>query len=337
MKRKHMVLLGALVGLIGGLILATQIALAAPGDLLGTVNLPGNGDCTVAGTFDGTYYMTMQGGFAVGCAGNTLQVFLPPAGGNGNATLVATKTLVDGASNPVAISALAWDPSRGMVWGAYNDNVYLIAIGDPTVSGNVLATWQFTAGVGGISLVDGLAWDGSDDTLYYSPDVDNNVYHFSPTGMLLNTVTPKNAAGVADGLVSGVTVGTSNTLYIGRDGDAEIRRIDKTTGNFVSQFATTSGRVEDLTCDPVTYAPMEAVLSKDAYNALYEAFEVEAGTCPVALPPQGVGGVTDFLAMPGSSNGWGIYALVLGATGVAGVVGLAMASRRIRTRLFMRR
>jgi uncharacterized repeat protein (TIGR01451 family) len=187
----------------------------------------------------------------------------------------------------VSISALAWDPSRDLAWGAYADEVWLVDVGDPTVTGNALATFQFNPNVGGASLIDGLAYDAIDDTLYHSPDVDCNVYHFSlgtngnALGTLLNTVTPKNAAGASDCLVSGVTVGSGDTLYIGRDGDAEIRRIDKTTGDFISQFATTAGRVEDLTCDPVTYAPKEAILAKDAFSSLYEAFEVEAGTCPL--------------------------------------------------------
>ena len=52
--------------------------MAATGALLGTVDLPGNGGCSVAGTFTGTYYMTMQD-----CTNNQLQIYLPPAGGGG--------------------------------------------------------------------------------------------------------------------------------------------------------------------------------------------------------------------------------------------------------------
>jgi hypothetical protein len=130
-------------------------AIAAPGDLLGTVTLPGNGDCSVAGTFDGTYYMTMS---PTGqCASATLQVYEPPSGGNGAATLVSSKSVVDSTGSTVDISALAWDPGRGMVWGAFANKVWLIDIGDPAISGNALATFQFNAGVGGLSLVDGLA------------------------------------------------------------------------------------------------------------------------------------------------------------------------------------
>ena len=259
-------------------IAALALVLAATGDLLGIVTLPGNGGCSVAGTFDGIYYMTINTG---GCVGTVIGIYSPPLGGNGTATLVSTKNIVDGANNSVSISALAWDPSRNKLWGAYNDQVFLIDVGDKTMNTDAVATLEFNAGVGGIPLIDGLAYDGSDDTIYYSPDVDCNVHHFSPNGTLLNTVTPKDVNGVADCFVSGVVVGSGNTLYIGRNGFAEIRRVDKTTGDFVSNFATTAGRVEDLTCDPVTYAPKEAILAKDAHNGLYEAFEVEEGTCPL--------------------------------------------------------
>lgn len=261
-----------------GILALTAFVLAVAGDLLGTVSLPGNGGCSVAGTFDGTYYMTIN---TNGCVGTVIGIYQPPVGGNGTAVLVSSKNIVDAANNSVSISALAWDPNRSKLWGAYNDQLYLIDVGDKTMNTDAVATFQFNANVGGISLVDGLAYDGIDDTLYYSPDVSCDVYHFSNNGTLLNTVTPKNAAGNSDCSVSGVVVGSGNTLYIGRDGASEIRRVDKVTGNFVSNFATTADRVEDLTCDPVTYAPKEAILAKDAFNGLYEAFEVEEGTCPL--------------------------------------------------------
>ena len=256
-------------------LLMTSAVFAAPGDLLGTVDLPGNGGLSVAGTFDGMYYITVDG------PSDQIDIFLPPVGGNSSATLVATKTVQNGAGAPVAVSALAWDPTRNMIWGAYGDAVVLIDLQDKSVSSTALATLAFAPGVGGYSLIDGLAYDASDDTIYLSPDVDCYVYHFAPDGTLLDTIAPKDDIGVEDCDVSGVVVGSANTLYIGRNGNAEIRRIDKTTGNFISTFATTSGRDEDLTCDPVTYAPLEAILSKDAYGAYYEAFEVEAGTCPL--------------------------------------------------------
>ena len=266
---------------------------AAPGDLLGTVDIVGNGSQSVGGTFDGTYYIApLSGG---GWGSDTLRIYEPPVGGNGNAVLEASKSVKDVAGAPVTVSGVAWDPNRGMVWGAHNHTIWVIDIGDPTVDGDALAVFQFNSAVGGDSIVDGLAYDGDDDTLYYSPDQNCCVYQFSlgidfnaanpALGTLMNTVAPKNSAGEEDGNVSGVVIGSNNTLYISRPQFNEIRRVDKTTGDFIAQFAALSpdAWVEDLTCDPVTYAPNEAILAKYAFNSLYEAFEVEAGTCPLAV------------------------------------------------------
>ena len=271
----------------------SEPVLAAPGDPLGTVDLTGNGGQSVGGTFDGTYYIApLSGG---GWGSSTLRIYSPPAGGGGGATLVASKTVKDGSGTLIRISGVAWDPNRGKVWGADSNTVWLIDIGDPTVTGDALAVFQFNPNVGGSSIIDGLAYDGNDDTLYYSPDQVCCVWQFSlgtafnpgnpPLGTLMNTVVPKNAAGVADGNISGVVIGAGNTLYVGRPLFNEIRRVDKTTGDFLAQFValSPSAWVEDLTCDPVTYAPNEAILAKYAFNSLYEAFEVEAGTCPLAV------------------------------------------------------
>ncbi|MGH7381033.1 MAG: vWA domain-containing protein [Candidatus Methylomirabilales bacterium] len=290
--RKTVILLGsppslrlalAMLVAVGSFLTALPAAFAAPGDRLGTVNLVGIGSQSVSITFDGTYYIVPLSGS--GWASDTLSIYQPPASGAGDATLVATKSL------PVRIGAVAWDPNRGKVWGAYDSKVWLIDVGDPTVSGDATATLQFNSNVAG-QVVDGLAYDGSNDTLYYSPDQSCCVYHFSlgtefnpanpPLGELIDLVEPKNADGIADGNVSGVVVGSGNTLYIGRPGGNEIRRVDKSTGAFISQFAALSASawVEDLTCDPITYSPKEAIVVK-YLKPLYEAFEVDPGTCPL--------------------------------------------------------
>jgi len=283
---------------------------------LGTVTLPNTS--FVGGTFDGTYYMAPEG------VNGIIRIYTPPVGGNGAATLVATED-----ASPNNIGAITWDPNRGMLWGAFADNVYLIDLGNKTVSGPVVSsTFMFNPGVGGSGLIDGIAYDGGDDTLYYSPDVDLNVYQFSlgtdinganpALGTLMNTIAPENAGGVADGLVSGVAIGSANTLYIGRNGDQEIRRVDKTTGAFVSTFAQTVGRAEGLVCDSVTYASKSAILSKEAFGDFYEAFEVEAGTCPLLgdPPPASVGGATSFLVTESGTSA-GMIAILAGVAAIA--------------------
>ncbi len=265
-------------------VLGATTALAAVGDRLAIVNVPvvsprGIG---VGGTFDGTNYIYPNLDTSTA---STLHIMTPPSG-DGDGTLVSSKPIKDGSGNDLYISAVTWDPSRGKLWGATGNKspheIYLIDISGV----NAVGTLKFTHSNPDVSewnLVDGIAYDPSDDTLYLTPDVNCDIYQYDldPIGDLLNVVTPVNDIGVEDCRVSGVAIGADNTLYVGRDGDAEIRRVTKDTGAFVSNFATTSGRVEDLACDPVTYAPLEAILAKDAYNDLYEAFEVETGTCPL--------------------------------------------------------
>ena len=271
---------------------ATGSVQAQPGTSLGVVTLPGNGPCSVAGSFDGTYYITTFGASQLtGCASSTLGIYTPPAGGVGAAVLVSTKTVVDGANNPVSLDVVDWDSSRNLLWGVQgssNGEAWLIDLGDKTVSGPATATLAFNYSIPGISLIDGLAWDFVDDTLWISPDVDCDVHHFSTTGADLGAIQPKNEAGEVDCLVSGVAIGANNTLYVSRNGTGEIRRVNKSNGNFVSGFTTTNFRVEDLTCDATTYAPKEAILAKDAFQSSYEAFEVEPGTCP-QVPDEGPG------------------------------------------------
>jgi hypothetical protein len=167
------------------------------------VSLPGNGTCSVAGTFDGTYYTTtFNASQGTGCTSTTLGIYTPPVGGNGAATLTSTKAVVDSISNlPVRMSAVDWDSSRNMMWavdGSTSGRAYLVDLGDKTVSGTAPATLQFTYSISGFSLIDGLTWDFFDDTIWISPDVDCNVFHFSPTGTPLGSIQPKNSSGQAD-------------------------------------------------------------------------------------------------------------------------------------------
>lgn len=268
---------GAVMSGIGAL---TGGAAAAPGDFLGGVELPGHSS-GVGITFDGQYVYTMDG-----LSSTVLQIYEPPAGGDGTATVVSEKNVVDGSGNSVTLSAVEWDSSRNQLWGAYANAVYLVDIGDPADgSQDAVATFQFAPDAGGFSLIDGLAYDGRDDTLWYSPDVNTTVTHFQPDGTVIGTVQPKNADGNNIG-VSGVAVGTDHngrpTLYVGKHGPEQILRVYADDGAFINEFATTGFRIEDLACDPVTYAPNEAILTKDAYDNKYVAFEVEAGTCPIA-------------------------------------------------------
>jgi len=259
-----------------------KVAAAQPGTYRGTVVLPGNGACSVALAYDGTYAMSTH---AASCSSTSIGIWRPPVGGNGVAELVAVKQIVSEAGAPVLVSALDWDPTRNKLWavhGSVAGQAYLIDLGDKTATGPAVATLAWTYNIDGIELIDGLAWDREADRLLISPDVDESVYFFdASTGALEQAVQPKNAAGVPDAQVSGVAIGSQRTLYIARNGTGEIRRVDKETGDFVSAFATVNHRIEDAVCaDPRLYG-VEALLVKDAFGGSFDAFEVDPGTCPL--------------------------------------------------------
>jgi predicted ribosomally synthesized peptide with SipW-like signal peptide len=288
------VLKGAAAGTAGaaGIGAMAGTAAAAPGDLLGTVTLPNNGGCSVAGTWDGTYYATINNDFD--CATDVIQIYEPPAAGTGGATLVAEKNIVDSNGDSVEVSALEWDPTRDKYWGAYEGTTYLIDRGDPT-DGTVDAVVEDsfdTSDPHGFGIVDGLAID-DDDTLWYSPDVDTQVVKYDLSsgtrGDILNDIQPKDQNGDVAGDISGVAVGAPlngrDTLYIGQNpgaADGNIIRVYADDGEYISNFATgTDFRVEDITCAPTLY-DSEVLLVKDSDVGEYKAFEVEDGTCPLS-------------------------------------------------------
>lgn len=283
------------VGLVGVGGFAGSAA-AAIGDELGVVRLPGQQagndgpegfTCSVGGTFDGTYYTTTDDTNL--CASTTMQIYEPPASGDGNATLVSEKDIVDQDDNLVQLSAFTWDPSRDRYWGAYRGEVYLIDRGDPTDgSQDASAVFQFnTPETFADSLIDGLARDGDTDTLWISDDATQGLEHYQTDGTHIESLVPEtDSNGNTGGSISGVTIGTPvdgrPTLYLGRAGVGEIVRVHADNGEFISKFAqNVSERVEDLSCDPVTY-DRTAILAKDAYNGIYTALEVGEGTCPLS-------------------------------------------------------
>ncbi len=160
------------------------------------------------------------------------------------------------------ITAMAWDAGRQRMW-AYNADdgfVYLVNLTD----GSSTKKFQVVS-------FDGLAYDAGDDTLWSSPDASGPIYHYKSDGTLIKTL---NISFPNSGLAVGGSV-----LYAGSNGQGNIYKINKLTGEILSTFATPGGRDEDLECDNISFAPRTVMWSKDAYNNTISAFEVESGTC----------------------------------------------------------
>jgi hypothetical protein len=256
--------------------------LAQPGTLLATVNTP---------------VLSPSGigiGIAVDCQDpaniyytHSYSDSLHTMDKNGNVVGVPV-AMTDAASGAaISFGAISWDESRQRLWGGTDASgnplsVYLI---DP-VSG--LCTYIFTLMAAGCcGFCDGIAFDGTDNSIWVSDDVDCDVEHWDVSAVdaagvgpavHIGTITPTDAAGVPLCAISGCAVGKGDRLYLGRNGLAKITAVTK-AGAFISDFATATGRDEGLACDVVSFAPKEVLWSKDAYADYAEVFEVEDETC----------------------------------------------------------
>ncbi len=196
--------------------------------------------------------------------------------------------LADVNGNSISFGALAWDESRGMIWGGTDNrahkplSVYLI---NPTTG---LCTYIFTMKTPGCcGFCDGLAFDGTDNSIWVSDDIATFVEHWDVSGIdasgsgtssYIGAIYPIDASGNPMDKISGVAVGRGDLLYLGRNGYGQIVKVTK-SGAYLGHFATATGRDEDLECDLISFAPLEILWSRDAYIDIIEAFEVEPGTC----------------------------------------------------------
>jgi len=271
----------------GGLGGIAGSAVAAEGEKLGEIRFPATGSNGVSTTFTGEHLIV-----ADGFTTNELDVYEPVQ--DGDATSVSTKVLSE------QISGITWDYTRGKLWATEgNDGVfYLIDIGDPTRSGEAPTVEQRFTLPGNLRgwPADGLTYDGGEDAIWWTYDDSGEVYKLDTDGTVLDSIVPAiNDAGEEFEYISGVAVGASRndrpTLYLGdnaTEGGGDVNavvRVYADTGENIQTFTDVQFRVEDITCDPVTYSPSEALIIKDAFDNKATAFEVEAGTCPVATDP----------------------------------------------------
>ena len=254
--------------------LLSVAALAAPGDLISNVPLPVPG---------------FGVGVAVDCEGNIYYTNYPDADFTprnnlykmdklGN--LLATVAITDSGGSPIFIDEMAWDRGNNILWGVeHNSNpedVYQI---DPLTG---TATFAFTSQTISIGTYrDGLAFDGTDGTIWISGDISTTIEHYQTDGTLINQITPKKADGSILGSISGVSVGVGDLLYLGQNGLATIVQVQKSNGDFIGNFASPGGaRDEGLECDPINFAPLLALWSREFYSpGFVSVIEIESGTC----------------------------------------------------------
>ena len=189
------------------------------------------------------------------------------------------------------LGAMAYDKARNAIWAASGNTIYLIQL---DASKNMVSSKiAFSpSDLVGITLIDGLAYDGLTDLLYLSADTEATIHKYTTAGNHLGNF---NWAGAGCGN-SGLAIG-GNLLFQGADGCTHVYAVNKNTpATIVFDFNTNIGndpnfRDEDLECDTNTFstnaAPKHVMWSMEAYEPRRAAaFEIPIDTCGTGgVPP----------------------------------------------------
>jgi uncharacterized repeat protein (TIGR01451 family) len=230
------------------------ITRAATGDTLGQITA--GGSCSpynVGLTFDGTDLF-------VSCYGNNLIDIISPADGS----LVGQITV----SGESILGALSYDPSRSRLWvcnGA--ERVLLVNPADGSVEASFASN----------GCIDGLAYDGLDDTLWAGPDQDCDVTHYDTDGTVIAVFDACPLLGGRG--KSGIAV-AGGKLYVANASFGEVYQVEKDFSASSLLFGSGGVWLEDLECDDVTFAPKSALWIQDAFDRVLTAVEIPTGACP---------------------------------------------------------
>ena len=175
---------------------------------------------------------------------------------------------------PVVVQAMSYDAGRNKIWAADGSAIYLV---DKNTG---VAEFKFDTGIG-CGLDDGLAYDSTDDSIWWSCDGATTVSHFlvngtpasPPSFALAGQMVPECGFDYS----SGIAVG-GDILYLGADGCDFYFTFHK-NGTKIQAFNYTALRSEDLECDPITFAPTEVMWIRDAYDGHIRAYEIPVDTC----------------------------------------------------------
>ena len=171
------------------------------------------------------------------------------------------------------LGAMAWDANANQLWACDDDTDIGIIDLDTDTFTSVFAPSGPAPGC-----IDGLAYDGSDNTIWASRDVSDSIQHYQLDGTLIDSFSLTGLIGAAGS--SGIAVGTSG-LYLANNGGFQIWHALKDL-SASTLFATFERRLEDLECDPITFSDLGvgAIWSQDAYDNIVNAYEVSPDECP---------------------------------------------------------
>lgn len=272
--------------------LARIDASAAPGDLVADVMVPDAYPDYVAPSvaFDGSYlYYAEYGGSTL------IRIDVPPAGSAGTGTN-QVRTPIQNA--PAGVMNLAYDRGRRAFWAIGGDGLSMYLL---TRTGQATLVFTIDASEDRPGFVPGpfpsetkIAYDASDDTLWYSPDGNARVYHFRTTADASGSASlvegnpyidvdaaPNDMVGECGySQSSGVATGGAH-LFISVAGCGYYFEYSK-TGQKIAAYAynTNAGTsTQDIECDDLSYS-VPVLWIRDGYDGHMRAFEQpSAGAC----------------------------------------------------------
>jgi hypothetical protein len=293
------------VGLLTLAIVITQLtfagarpAAAAPGSVIADVTTPEGQVLSKSIAFDGRYlYYTEFNGTVLH------RIDVPPAGG---VTAATGHIDIPITGAPSGINAMSYDATRDLFWAAGGDGLSIYKLSRTGIATVVFTIDPATNRPGDCKYLtcsaetNGLAIDGTDDTLWYSPDATMRVYHYrtyaSAAGHAVlvdatpyvdvdippNDMTPQ--CGYTE--ASGVAVGGDHLFILG-GGCPYLFEYTK-TGTKLGwiQYAYPGQSPWEIVCDNFSY-PVSVFWARDAYYGHIRAIQQTAsGACGYGgLPP----------------------------------------------------
>lgn len=215
----------------------------------------------------------------ISCYGDSTITEIDPADGS--------QIAVHPIAGATALGAMAWDAVNGQLWACSSfGTVGIVNLALNTFT-PVFDTYSvaFPGGAGnGTGCFDGLAYDGTDNTIWASGDVSDSVEHYTIAGGPISK-TPGMYGALGGYGNSGIAVGGPK-LYLANNGGQQIYEAAKDFSS-VTLFAGFPRRLEDLECDPVTFTSqgVGAIWSIDAYDNILNAWEIPLGQCGLGGQP----------------------------------------------------
>jgi LPXTG-motif cell wall-anchored protein len=165
--------------------------------------------------------------------------------------------------------AMAWDNVHKKLWICNSESDI----------GWLDTSWKYTKAFTSNGCFDGLAYDGSDNTLWASPDASSTITHYKIGGTVMHAHT-FTGTDLGNTHNSGIAVG-GKLLYLANDGGFQIYTAPKDFSTPPVLFATLSRRLEDMECDNVTFSAQNKTVMWviDAYDRTVNAFVIPNGSC----------------------------------------------------------